>query len=209
MKKGIIAGAFALTMLFTDITASAYVLKVISADEECVYENADINSERVIGTLRKGKNVSIIDTCGNRNKIGYENKTAYINVTNIITDEEEIENNNKQNLGTLVTEYAKNYLGVPYVYGGTSPSGFDCSGFVQYVYSHFGINLPRVTYSQVNCGEVVRTEDLQVGDLLFFRGAGHVGIYVGEGMYIHAPQTGRNISIDPIKRSIYAARRVI
>lgn len=209
MRKGIIAGAFALTMLFIGITASADALGIITADEVSVYENVDFNNEMVVGTLQKGESVAIIDTCGDWHRIGFENKTAYINVANVTTNEEDIENYNNMIRGILVTDYAKNYLGVPYVYGGTSPSGFDCSGFVQYVYSYFGINLPRVSYSQLNCGKAVQTEDLQVGDLLFFRGAGHVGIYAGDGMYIHAPQTGRNISIDPLTRSIYAARRVL
>ncbi len=112
-------------------------------------------------------------------------------------------------MGSQVVSYAKNFIGVPYVWGGSSPSGFDCSGFVQYVYRHFGVSLPRTTYSQVAAGRSVSRSELQPGDLVFFRSAGHVGIYVGGETYIHAPQTGRTISIDSMAhRSLYAARRI-
>ncbi len=112
--------------------------------------------------------------------------------------------------GQQIVSYAKNFIGVPYVWGGSSPSGFDCSGFVQYVYRHFGISLPRTTYSQVAMGRSVSRSELQPGDLVFFRSAGHVGIYVGNETYIHAPQTGRTISIDNMSgRSLYAARRIL
>ena len=107
-----------------------------------------------------------------------------------------------------VLEYAKNFIGVPYVYGGSTPSGFDCSGFVKYVLNNFDINMPRSSYEQMNVGEAVDVSEIQPGDILFFRGGGHVGFYVGDGNYLHAPQSGRTVSIDPLTRDIYCARRV-
>lgn len=94
-----------------------------------------------------------------------------------------------------VLTIASRYLGVPYVWGGTSPSGFDCSGFVQYVYAQRGVYLPRTTYSQIYSGTRVSRSNLMPGDLVFF-GYGspdHVGIYTGSGMMIHAPRPGKSV----------------
>ncbi|AZV55230.1 C40 family peptidase [Clostridium sp. AWRP] len=103
--------------------------------------------------------------------------------------------------GTIVSSnavvaYASNFLGVPYVWGGTSPSGFDCSGLVQYVYANFGINLPRTSQEQQNVGTPVSRNELQPGDLVFFGSpAYHVGMYVGDGKFIEAPRTGLSVRI--------------
>lgn len=108
--------------------------------------------------------------------------------------------------------YANNFLGTPYVWGANGPTSFDCSGFVKYVYSNFGVDLERGTYDQVNQGVSVAREDLQPGDLVFFGSSSdphHVGIYVGDNSYIHAPRTGDVVKISPLTRSDYlTARRV-
>lgn len=115
--------------------------------------------------------------------------------------------------GNAVVAYASNFMGTPYVWGGTSPQpGFDCSGFVQYVYAHFGVSLSRTTYTQVNEGYAVSRGDLQPGDLVFFGPASspyHVGIYVGGGKYIHAPETGDVIKISTLGSSFSTARRIM
>ena len=85
---------------------------------------------------------------------------------------------------------AERYLGVRYVWGGESPTGFDCSGLVQFAYNAIGISIPRTTYEQYRIGEPVSRDELEPGDLLFFDHVGHVGMYVGGGRFIHAPHTG-------------------
>jgi len=98
--------------------------------------------------------------------------------------------------GKRIVKYAKHLVGVPYVYGGSSPrSGFDCSGFVRYVYSHFGVSLPHSSFGDLVLGRRVGRMHLHAGDLVFFDGAGHVGIYVGNGRFIHAPHTGTVVRI--------------
>lgn len=103
--------------------------------------------------------------------------------------------------GGAIVATAKKYLGVPYVWGGTSPKGFDCSGLVQYVCRQNGISVPRVAASQRGAGKYVSRANLQAGDLVFFGKGGrinHVGIYIGNGQMIHAPQTGDVVKVSSI-----------
>jgi cell wall-associated NlpC family hydrolase len=90
------------------------------------------------------------------------------------------------------------YLGVPYRWGGASPSGFDCSGLVMYAFAQVGVGLPHSSYAQYGMGSAVPRSDLQPGDLVFFDGLGHVGIYVGGGSFIHAPHTGTVVQISSL-----------
>ena len=106
---------------------------------------------------------------------------------------------------------AKKYLGVPYRWGGSSPSGFDCSGFTSYVYKKVGISLPRTSRAQQNVGKQVSLSNVQPGDLVFMgKPAYHVGIYIGGGKYIHAPQTGDVVKIASFNPSKFSsATRVL
>ena len=111
--------------------------------------------------------------------------------------------------GNAIVSYAYQFIGTPYVYGATGPNSFDCSGFTSYVYRNSaGIDITRTTYSQIGVGTPVSYGDLQPGDLVFTYGADHVGIYVGGGQYIHAPQPGDSVKVSPVT-SFYAARRVL
>jgi len=97
-----------------------------------------------------------------------------------------------------VVSIAMHYLGTPYVWGGASPSGFDCSGLVMYVFAQVGVSLPHSSYAQYGMGSPVSRDQLQPGDLVFFDGLGHVGIYVGGGSFIHAPHTGDVVRISSL-----------
>ncbi len=117
-------------------------------------------------------------------------------------------------MGAQIVDYAYQYLGYSYVYGGESPEeGFDCSGFVYYVYSQFGYSLNRTASDQYDNGTFVPYDQLELGDLVFFspRGSmsiGHVGIYVGDGYFIHATSPGDVVRITALSTEYYTARYV-
>ena len=101
---------------------------------------------------------------------------------------------------------AMQYLGVPYKWGGASPeSGFDCSGFTMYVYAKLGVSLPHHAATQFGMGTPVSRDQLQPGDLVFFRGLGHMGMYIGGDQFIHAPRTGDVVKISSLNDAWYAA----
>ncbi len=211
IRKKTCAALTAAAILFTSAVAYADT-GTITANNLNVRQSPN---STVIGQLSYGQNVTVIGYENGWCKIEYAGKTGYIfgnyvSITPAEAVQTQAENVAAQSLsaGQNIVEYAKNFLGVPYVYGGSSPSGFDCSGFVQFVYRYFGVSLPRTSYSQMNSGYAVSTSDLQPGDILVFRGGGHVGIYVGDNMYIHAPNSGRTVSIDPLDRAVTAARRI-
>jgi cell wall-associated NlpC family hydrolase len=114
-------------------------------------------------------------------------------------------------VGGSVIDIAMQFMGVPYVWGGSSPGGFDCSGLVMYVFARAGISLPHSSRAQFGYGVAVSRDALQPGDLVFFGSPiHHVGIYVGGGNMIHAPNTGSSVRINSISRSNYAgARRIL
>lgn len=124
--------------------------------------------------------------------------------------------------GEDVIRVARRYLGVPYRWGGETPRAFDCSGFVQYVFGRYGIDLPRTAREQAGVGTAPFPGDLQPGDLLFFyggRGAQHIALYVGGDTIIHASSTGRRVRLDKLsgsrskptwyRRRLIAVRRVL
>ena len=109
--------------------------------------------------------------------------------------------------GAKIIEYAKQFIGVPYVWGGSSPKGFDCSGLVQYVYNHFGIRLSRTTKTQIDEGRPIGRDNLQLGDLVF-PSNGHVTLYAGNNKVLHAPQPGDRVKISNLW-SFWQARRIL
>jgi peptidoglycan DL-endopeptidase CwlO len=111
-----------------------------------------------------------------------------------------------------VVGVAMQYLGTPYRWGGASPSGFDCSGFVMYVFAQIGVSLPHSTYAMYAMGTPVSLGQLQPGDLVFFNGLGHMGIYIGGGQFIHSPHTGDVVKISSMSgyyaSAFVGARRI-
>jgi cell wall-associated NlpC family hydrolase len=121
----------------------------------------------------------------------------------------------KPSLGARAARYAHRLLGVPYRWGSDSPSvGFDCSGLVRHVFGRFGLELPHSSYADFELGKGVARSSLRPGDLVFFDGLGHDGIYIGDGLFIHSPHTGDVVKISSLHDSWYAstfvgARRIL
>jgi len=116
--------------------------------------------------------------------------------------------------GTNIVAYAKNFIGIPYKTGGDTKSGFDCSGFTKYIYNHFNIALPHSAKDQTSKGTVVSKSNLRTGDLVFFDNGtniNHVGMYVGDGKFIHSPKPGSSIRIAELKYmpNYNTARRIL
>ena len=113
-----------------------------------------------------------------------------------------------------IVEYAAKFLGVPYAYGGCSPSGFDCSGFTKYVFDNFGITLSRSSADQYSSSVTkISRSDLKIGDLVFFSRnkegvVGHVGIYVGDNSFIHAPSPGKSVCYDSLDSTYYSSHYI-
>jgi cell wall-associated NlpC family hydrolase len=107
-----------------------------------------------------------------------------------------------------VVGIAMQYLGVPYVWGGSSPSGFDCSGLVSYAFAQLGVSVPHSTYAIWAMGSAVSKDALEPGDLVFFDGLGHMGIYIGGGQFVHAPHTGDVVKVSSLGESWYASAYV-
>ena len=112
--------------------------------------------------------------------------------------------------GAQIVQMAQQYMGTPYAWGGSSPGGFDCSGFIYYIYSQFGISLPRMSEGQFEVGRAISGDNLLPGDLVFFTtyepGASHVGIYLGGGRFIHASSAAGEVTITPLGKSYYQER---
>lgn len=179
-------------------------------------DNVNVRSEasktsKVLVKLNEGEKVSVLGITGDWYNIKTTGGTTgwvfgeFISTTEIKKvsrgDEEVVVKDTKtaedQSTGQKIVEYAKKFVGVKYVYGGSSPKGFDCSGFTLYVYDNFGIGLERVAANQAKQGTLVKKADLKAGDLVFFDTDGghnyicHVGIYIGDGNFIHA-SSGRS-----------------
>ena len=215
---------------YIDVSNSANVRKDASTSAE------------VVNTLLRNTEVTIVGEKGDFYKIEYQNITGYISKSLISdkpletvtsrsnsgerktsesnsVDEQSTSSSSSSSTGSGILATAKNYLGYSYSYGGSSPStGFDCSGFAQYVYSANGYSIGRTCTAQLNYGTAVSKSELQEGDLVFFNNTGdgsvgHVGIYAGNGTIIHSSNPRTGVKTDTINSGYYSkyyytARRI-
>lgn len=201
------------------VSANSSFAGVVTGDCVNVRSGPALDSS-VLYTVNRGTAVTVHEKCGDWYKIGTNSGTyAYIFATYVSQSNNITASREGSSGGAKALELAKQYLGVPYVYGGTSPSGFDCSGLVYYVYKQLGYTLNRTAHGMLSNGVAVDRANLLPGDIIMFKRAGssyvhHVGLYVGDGMMIHSPQTGDVVKYTPINSGYYnscyyTARRII
>lgn len=176
-----------------------------------------------IATLRSGDVVSLLGIDNGWFKVGWKDLEGYASSDYIVPCLDEEGSRGDRDIVTPIAqqlvEYAKQFQGIPYVWGGNGPTCFDCSGFTKYVYAHFGYGLNRTASAQMSNGRKVSLEELQPGDLVFFNNgrvrtsASHVGMYIGDGLFIHASTNHYNVEISSLSGyylNIYiGARRII
>ena len=169
----------------------------------------------VVSSLPDGTIVEIVGINNGWYKIQYGGKTGYVSSDYMVTVKDSVgsrstaEAASSSAIGDQIVAYAKQFLGVPYVYGGNGPNCFDCSGFTKYIYAHFGVTLNRTATDQLANGTSVSKSQLQPGDLVFFRAnttkpVSHVGIYIGNGQFIHASTNTYSVQIDRLDTGYYA-----
>ena len=210
----------------------------IPAEHTASYVRYSANfGSTVIGCLENGTRITVLGTYGDFYRIDCYEMTGYIAISQIQRSEDgQYYVNCKQNSSETKTQlvfsaqealslkgkirsFAMEYQGVPYVSGGTSPRGFDCCGFTQYVYNNLGFRISRTVAAQLQDGMIIGKDDLQCGDLIFFQNttgwghfASHVGIYIGNGQMIHSGEGG--VAVVDLAHAYYqyhymCARRVI
>ena len=157
-----------------------------------------------VGSLRCGTVVEILD----QTQGWYQIESGYISAEyTVLVDQSEAA---ASSLGQEIANYALQFVGYPYVYGGSTPSGFDCSGFTSYVYRQFGYSLNRSAANQLDNGTPVSMSELQPGDLVLFKKAGtgskrasHVGLYIGGGQFVHASTSTVGVIISNMTDAYY------
>ena len=186
----------------------------IVCDTSVNFRSQPNTSCSIIGSLYNGATVTILSSENGWYKATYNGKTGYISADYVTVTSGQASDsavskpsNSVSYNGTsakrkAVIEYAAQFLGTPYVYGGSTPSGFDCSGFTSYVFANTVGSIPRVAQAQFDATTRVSMSELKPGDLVFFGSSAssisHVGIYVGDGKFIHSPHTGDVVKYDSL-----------
>ncbi|MCB2299414.1 SH3 domain-containing protein [Clostridium tagluense] len=210
----------------TPVTKATGVGTITASDFLSVRKTASLDSDVIVmGKKYPKEKVDIYGTQGEFYKIKYDGEWGYIyksyvslgdTTSNKAEYVEDGQQYNTKTTGNDLVSYSNTFLGTPYVWGGEAPAkfnatgeylsgGFDCSGFVQYSYKNFGINLPRTTMDQVDIGASVNINNLEKGDLVFFltnsavpSEVSHVGIYIGDNKFIHCPKPGDVVKISEL-----------
>ncbi len=232
-KLGIIVAGCAISLLFA-ISAHAETVSLGTVNADALNVRSAPTTECTsLGLLPTNHQVIILGQEENWYKIHYNGSQAYVCADYIILTAQNVEMElpaptNSWSVpvatgtvpsyaGSLVpgeqlVELSKQFLGTPYVYGGMSPAGFDCSGFVKYCYSLMGVNVNRVACDQALNGIEVPADQMMPGDILCFASSiggsyiGHTGIYVGNGYFIHSPHTGYTVEYLPLDSTSYGKR---
>lgn len=198
-------------------SASTGTAAVVKCSSTVNFRSAASTSSTVLGELKNGTAVTVLSTSNGWSKVSYAGTTGYISADYLVTASSGTAINPSNTAASVsisakrqsVLNYAAQFLGVPYVYGGSTPSGFDCSGFTSYVFKNTVGSIPRVAQAQYDATTRVSRDDLLPGDLVFFGSStssiSHVGIYVGSNQFIHAPSTGDVVKYSSLTGS-YATR---
>ena len=198
-------------------SASTGTAAAVKCSSTVNFRSAASTSSTILGELKNGTAVSVLSTSNGWSKVSYAGKTGYISADYLVTASSGTAIRPSNTAASVsisakrqsVLNYAAQFLGVPYVYGGSTPSGFDCSGFTSYVFKNTVGSIPRVAQAQYDATTRVSRDDLLPGDLVFFGSStssiSHVGIYVGSNQFIHAPSTGDVVKYSSLTGS-YATR---
>ena len=198
-------------------SASTGTAAVVKCSSTVNFRSAASTSSTVLGELKNGTAITVLSTSNGWSKVSYAGKTGYISADYLVTASSGTAISPSNTAASVsisakrqsVLNYAAQFLGVPYVYGGSAPSGFDCSGFTSYVFKNTVGSIPRVAQAQYDATTRVSRDDLLPGDLVFFGSStssiSHVGIYVGSNQFIHAPSTGDVVKYSSLTGS-YATR---
>ena len=169
-----------------------------------------------VAELSNGAVVDIVGIDSGWYKVSYKGSTGYVSSEFMVTVKDSAGSRGDgtvaaadTSMGQQIVDYAKQFLGTPYSWGGNGPNSFDCSGFTKYVYAHFGYTLNRTATDQLSNGTSVSKGELQVGDLVFFKAntskpVSHVGIYIGGGQFIHASTNTYTVKIDNLDSGYYS-----
>ena len=211
MKKTLALVAILLTLAGSHTVFAAS--GVVNASTLNVRQKPSLKSS-ILTSIKRNTKINTLGKSGAFYKVTYKGKTGYVSTSYIkMVQASTVSSSSSSKVNTVVSK-AHKLLGTHYRYGGTSPStGFDCSGLTQYVYKSVGVALPRTTYQQVRKGKNISIKNLKAGDLVFFIGNEHVGLYIGNNKFIQARKTGTVVQTTQLsgywRSSFTAARRIL